>query len=275
MDEVFNRRKDGRVFPCYLSASLLRNARGETIGLMGVSRDITKLKQAEEQNIKAERLAALGRMAATLAHEINNPLQAMQSTLDLVLDFNLPQPEREAALHRVREEIERLGTINLRILQFARPIPGPRHVISVSQLVQQTLALAGKHLQHAHVRVTTDLKDDPLVPAAPEQLIQVILNLVLNAIEATGEGGHLHVSICAHGNYAILSFTNDGPNIPPDVMDHMFEPFFTTKSDGSGLGLSVSQVIVQQHGGTIGVENLAGRGVTFTIQLPREWTEKE
>ncbi len=274
VDEVYNRRKDGRVFPCYLSASLLRNARGEKIGLMGISRDITKLKQAEEQNIKAERLAALGRMAATMAHEINNPLQAIQSTLDLVLDFGLQPPEREVALHRVREEIERLSNINQRILQFARPIPGPRHIISISKLVQQTLTLAGKHLQHAHVQVTTDLKDDPLVPAAPEQLVQVILNIVLNSIEAIGEGGHLHISVSARDNDAVLSFTNDGPRIPLDVIDHIFEPFFTTKPDGSGLGLSVSQAIVQQHGGTMSVENL-DQSVRFTVRLPRVWTETE
>ncbi len=274
VDEVLNRRKDGGVFPCYLSASLLRNARGETIGLMGISRDITKLKQAEEQNIKAERLAALGRMAATLAHEINNPLQAMQSTLDLVLDFSLEPPQRDAALQRVRHEIERLSTINQRILHFARPMPGPRHILSISKLVEQTLTLAGKHLQHAHIQVTTDLQGDPLALAAPEQLVQVILNMVLNAIEATGEDGHLAISVWARDRYTFLSFTNDGPPIPLDVIGRIFEPFFTTKPDGSGLGLSVSQAIVQQHGGTLSVENL-DRGVRFTIQLPRVWKELE
>lgn len=273
--EVLSRRKDGHVFPCYLSASSLRNARGETIGQMGISRDTTRLKQAEEQNVKSERLAALGRMAAALAHEINNPLQAIQSTLDLVLDFALDPREREEALQNVRQEIERLSAINQRILQFARPAQGTRRVMSLSALVLQTLALASKHLQRVQVRVTTDLSDDLLVPVAPEQLVQVILNLVLNAIEAAGEGGHLHISTRAEGDEAALTFTNDGPRIPPHVMEHIFEPFFTTKPDGSGLGLSVSANIIQQHGGTIRVENLDGRGVVFTVRLPRVWSNQE
>ena len=271
IQEVMNRRKNGQVFPTRLSASLLRNTHGEPVGGMGVSRDITQLKLAEEQNIRAERLGALGHMAAALAHEINNPLQAIQSTLDLVLDFPLDAAEREENLKIIRQEIERLSQVTGRVLQFARPAAAPRRLISITNLLKQTLALASKHLQHSHITVDTDLQDLPLMLASAEQLAQTFLNLILNAIEATGEGGHLDIALRAEEQDVVISFANDGPSIPPDVLSRIFEPFFTTKQEGSGLGLSVSHSIVQQHGGTLTAENLgAERGVRFVIRLPLE-----
>ncbi len=268
-DEIHNRRKDGRVFPVFLSASQLRNARGEPIGVMGVSRDITELKKAEEQTIRAERLAALGKMAAALAHEINNPLQAIRSILDLVLDFPLEAEERENNLRIVRQEIERLSEVTERVVNFARPARIPRRAVSLTDLLQRTLTLASKHLQHSHVHVTTDLQAIPPVLAAPEQLTQVFLNLVLNAIEEMRDGGTLHIAVRSEGKNALITFENDGPIIPPDVVTHIFEPFFTTKPEGSGLGLSVSHSLVEQQGGTIGVQNLGSeRGVVFAVRLP-------
>ncbi len=267
--EVRNRRKNGEVFPAFLSASQLRNAPGEPIGVMGVSRDITALKKAEEQNIRAERLAALGQMAAAIAHEINNPLQAIRSILDLVLDFPLEPEERENNLRIVSQEIERLSEVTERVLNFAHPPRIPRRAVSVADLIQQTLTLAGKHLQHSRVRVTTDLQDLSPVFVAPEQMTQVFLNLALNAIEEMHEGGNLKISLRREEDFAAVSFANDGPIIPSDAMPHIFEPFFTTKPDGSGLGLSVSQRLVQQQGGSIAVENLgSARGVAFTVRLP-------
>ncbi len=267
--EVRNRRKNGEVFPAFLSSSQLRNARGEPIGVMGVSRDITEQKKAEEQNIRAERLAALGQMAAALAHEINNPLQAIRSILDLVLDFPLETEERENNLRVVRQEIERLSEVTERVVNFARPTRIPRRTVSVTDLLQHTLTLAGKHIQHSRILVETDFRPVPPVFAAPEQLTQVFLNLALNAIEEMRDGGHLRIVVRAEGKDALVSFSNDGPIIPPDILPHIFEPFFTTKPEGSGLGLSISQSLVQQQGGSITGENTGRtRGVTFTIRLP-------
>lgn len=269
--EVSNRRKNGEIFPALLSASQLKNAQGDVIGVMGVSRDITALKQAEEAHIKAERLAALGRMSAALAHEINNPLQAIRSTMDLVLDFDIEPREREENLRIIRQEMERLSEIAARILQFSRPKNAPRRLVALAELIEQTLTLARKQLQHAHIQVTTDLQPMPLIIASPEQLVQVLLNLTLNAIEAMGDGGHLKITARTEPANVTITFANDGPIIPASVMAHIFEPFFTTKKDGSGLGLSVSQSIAHQHGGAITVRNVGEDcGVTFVLQLPLE-----
>ncbi len=267
--EVWNRRKNGQVFPALVSVSQLKNAAGEIIGTMGVSRDITELKRAEEQRIRTEQLSALGRMAAALAHEINNPLQAIHSTLDLMLDFPLSAEEREASLRVIHQEVERLGQVTERILRFTRPMPTVRRMISVADSLRQTLRLANKHLQQMRIQTTLEIQETPPVLAAPEQIGQVFLNIILNAIEATGEGGHIHIATRAEDKWAVISFDNDGPIIPSEEMPHIFEPFFTSKSDGTGLGLYIAQSIVQQHGGTITVENTGSeRGVKFTVRLP-------
>ncbi len=267
--EVNNRRKNGEVFPAFLSASQLKDAQGQPIGVMGVSRDITELKKAAEQTIRAERLAALGQMSAALAHEINNPLQAIRSILDLVLDFPLGVEERENNLNIIRQEIERLSDVTERVVNFARPARVPHRAASVADILRHTLTLAGKHLQHSHIQVETDLPELKPVLVAPEQVAQVFLNLILNAVEELHEGGNLRIALRSAGKNAEVSFANDGPAISPDVMPHIFEPFFTTKQEGSGLGLSISASLVQLHGGTITAENLElGRGVMFTVRLP-------
>lgn len=267
--EAWNRRKNGDIFPVLLSISPLKDAQGNVIGTMGVSRDITDLRRAEEQRIRRERLAALGQMAAALAHEINNPLQAIRSTLDLILDFPLPERERTENLEIIRQEIERLGQITERILRFARPAPAVRRMVSICDLIQQTIKLAEKHLQHQRIHITCHVPEIPPLLVAPEQMIQVFLNLILNAIEATGEGGQLDITARLEDEHVSIAFSNDGPTLPPDEITHIFEPFFTTKADGTGLGLYVAQTIVQQHNGQIFAENIGTeRGVRFTIRLP-------
>jgi PAS domain S-box-containing protein len=267
--EAQNRRKNGEIFPVLLSISPLKNTAGQVIGTMGVSRDITALRRVEEQRVRNERLAALGQMAAALAHEINNPLQAIRSALDLILDFPLPEHEREENLGIIRQEIERLSQVTERILRFARPAPGTRRMVSLSDLVRQTLRLADKYLQHRRIHVACELQDTPPLWLSPEQMIQVFLNLILNAIDATGEGGQLEITTHVENEWAVISFSNDGPILSPEEMEHIFEPFFTTKTNGTGLGLHLVQTIVQQHDGSIIAENIGTqRGVRFTIRLP-------
>ena len=208
-------------------------------------------------------------MSAALAHEINNPLQAIRSILDLVLDFPLGVEERENNLNLIRQEIERLSEVTERVVNFARPARVPRHAASIANILRHTLTLAGKHLQHSHVQVETDLPELAPVLVAPEQMAQVFLNLILNAIEEMHDGGNLKIALRDSGQNAEITFTNDGPTIPANVMPHIFDPFFTTKPEGSGLGLSISSNLVHQQGGTITVMNLGeSRGVVFTVCLP-------
>lgn len=252
---------------------------GRTVAAVLVARDITERKRAEQQALRAERMAAMGRLATSLAHEINNPLQAMRSNLELALDFDLEQEEQRNYLDVVRQEVERLAKITRRVLDFAQPSEDTRYPVSIAHLIQKMRELIGKQLELAHVEVTIDLPVDlPTIFVAPDQIIQVLLNLSVNAIEAMPDGGNLHITACVDGDVVVLTLTNDGPPLPAEHIERIFDPFFTTKPTGTGLGLSVSHSIVHRHGGTINVENLENdQGVAFTMTLPvaRSTKQKE
>jgi len=241
-----------------------------------VQRELVERKQMEQYLLRTERLAAMGRIAAALAHEINNPLQAIRSNLELALDFDLEPGEREEYLYVVRQEIERLADITRRVRSFAQPPDDTRYPVGIVHLVEETLALVGRQLKQAHVWVTTDFPPDlPAVYVAPNQIVQVLLNLTINAIEAMPDGGHVHVAARVDGDMLVLSLTNDGPPIPPEYVGYIFDAFFTTKPGGTGLGLAISDSIVRKHGGRISVENLSGdRGVAFHVTLPTSRTVK-
>ncbi len=239
-------------------------------GIVGASTDATERMQAEEVLRRTERLAAMGRLAAALAHEINNPLQAIRSHLELVLDFDLETGERDQYLQVCRQEIERLTEITQRVLSFARPTEDTRHPVSIADLTQRTLALVSKQLQETNVRVTTNFPEHlPQVLVVTHQIVQVLLNIMINATEVMDGGGLVHIEAREENGMVALTLSNSGPPIPPEHIGRIFDPFFSTKPTGTGLGLSTSHSIIQGHGGDIRVENLSdGQGVRFTITLP-------
>jgi PAS domain S-box-containing protein len=237
--------------------------------VLGIVRNITKRKQMEEQAMQSERLSALGRLSAALTHEINNPLQSMRTHLDLMLDFDLEPGEDKKFLRIMRQEVERLSQITRRILNLARPWPVSRRKVSVIDLLQEVLLLADRQLKQHQIQLTTEWGSVAWVLATPDQLTQIFLNLIINAIEATPANGQLHIGVYPGSDQTIVSFINSGPIIPPDILPHVFEPFFTTKPEGSGLGLWVSHNLVRQHGGSITVENMgSNQGVAFIVTLP-------
>jgi signal transduction histidine kinase len=242
----------------------------ENAGLYQAEREqYRRLQQSQAQLIQAEKMTALGRLAATLAHEINNPLQAITSDLELILDFPLDKAEQLARLRVIRQEIDRLSEMTRSVLTFSRPSLAPRRIVPVTDLIKQTLVLAHKKLQHSHIQVTTHWQVEPLVRAAPDQLVQVFLNVIINAIEAIYDHGQIHISVEANDEQAIIRLSNDGPPIASEDLARIFEPFFTTKAGGTGLGLAVSHNIIIQHGGTLNAENMPdARGAAFTVRLP-------
>ena len=253
--------------PQYLE---VRMAVSRSQEILVMIRNVTERKQAERQAIRTERMAALGRLAATLAHEINNPLQSIQAHLDLILDFPLEEGESDQYLQIVRHEIKRLTDIAQNVLNFAHPKPALRRSVAVQDLLQQVLTLMDKQIQHSGSGVIIDLKEVAPVIAAPDQLTQVFLNLIMNGIEAVSDHkGKLHVAVYPEADQVVISFTSPGARIPPEILPHIFEPFFTTKPDGSGLGLWISHSLIAQHAGTLTAENLANdQGVVFTVKLP-------
>ena len=168
------------------------------------------------------------------------------------------------------DEVKQLMGMMTRTLDFARRPLQRAEPTNVSSGIEKVLALANKYLQHRHVAIQRDLASDlPTVLAAPDELEQVFLNLVLNAVDAMPEGGTLCISshMAQDGGLAV-SFADTGHGIAPEHTDHVFEPFFSTKENGTGLGLSVSYSVVQRHGGEISFQSKPGEGTAFTVWLP-------
>ncbi len=252
----------------FLAASVavaVENAR-----LYGELADFTRqLERSQEQLIQAEKLAATGRLAASIAHEINNPLQAIHNCLHLVTHRRL-EPEKEAHyLDMAQEEVQRLIHIVQRTLDFYRPSKGREVLTDVNHVVESVLALANKRLEHGKIKVQRRLAPDlPKLQTVADQLTQVFLNLVINAIEAMSEGGELAIATLRDGDRVRVRFSDSGPGVNSEEAKKIFEPFYTTKRSGTGLGLAVSYGIIQRHGGDITVESTPGRGATFVVSLP-------
>jgi signal transduction histidine kinase len=231
---------------------------------------ITHYQQILDDSERTERLAAIGRVAASLAHEVNNPLQALRSHLELIRSYPLSEEEREQSFLILEREVERLDETTRRVLGFARPAPDILQPVSVTGLLEQALALSKNSLRNQNMEILTEFPDDlPPVLAAAGQLIQVFLNIILNALHAMKGKGRLEIRVRPLGESVEVRFANDGPPIPPDYLARIFDPFFTTRPEGTGLGLSISHAILQRHHGTIHAGNLPHRkGVEFIITLP-------
>jgi signal transduction histidine kinase len=227
-----------------------------------------ELRETQAQVIRAEKMAAVGRLAASVAHEVNNPLQAITLHLQLISEEGL-SVDGDAQLAVVQQELARIAGIVQRLLEFQRPKEGRRSIQDIEALLDDVLALAGKQMQRSGIQVSVDIEPG-LAPvmAVGDQLKQVFLNLVLNAVEAMPGGGKLSIRGCGTNGSVLISFADSGAGIAPEEMGQLFEPFFSTKHTGSGLGLAVSQEIITHHGGAITAANQSGGGAIFSITLP-------
>lgn len=235
-----------------------------------VRQELAERHRIGDYVLRTERLTAMGHTAAALSQEIQDPLQSIRSHLKSALDSKLKPKKRQEHLRGCSEEVEQLTEISERVLNLARPtVDGPCPT-SVAELVQRALDMLCKPLHRARIEAAVDVAADlPAVSVVPDQMVQVLLNLILNSIEAMPHGGHVRITAEADANTVALSLTNDGPPIPEEHVEHVFDPFFTTKPQGIGLGLFISSNAVRQHGGTISVRNLEdGQGVQFILVLP-------
>lgn len=242
-----------------------------------VERATERLKEAQDRLVRSERLASVGRLAAGLAHEIGNPISALMGLQDLVLDGGLSPEEERDFMMRMRKETERIHRILRDLLQFARPAAAPlegeagQEPGDVDTAARDTAALVAP--QRSLKEVSLKLEVDPALPAVAlghEQLMQVILNLVMNAADAVGPGGNVRVAAARHDSGVRLLVEDDGPGVDPRVQAQLFEPFVTTKEvgKGTGLGLAVCRGLVEAAGGSITLDRDYTRGARFIVDLP-------
>ena len=230
-----------------------------------------EMKKIHSQLFRSEKLASLGKLAAGVAHEINNPLTGILTNSSLLLeDLDKDDPRREDVDVMVKETI-RCREIVKRLLDFAKQTKPQKRMASINALIDNIVLLVRNQTSFRNITITRHLSDGiPDLLVDPDQIQQVFINIILNAAEAMTKGGSLTIrnALSQDGTSVVVSFADTGPGIPDAMREKIFDPFYTTKEHGTGLGLSISYGIVEQHGGEISVDSIVGKGSTFTIDLP-------
>jgi PAS domain S-box-containing protein len=257
-----------------LTASLLRRG-GQPAGVVLLIQDITERVALERSARQAEKLAALGTLAAGLAHELNNPIGIVSSRIELMLMDAEGEPLPREVLEDLRvlhRHAQRVARIAQGLLSFARQSSGQRVPVDLNHLVEETLLLAEKQVARDGILVTRALAPHlPLIMGDGNALQQVVLNLLTNARDALHGRGEISIEtalVPERPGAVRLVVRDTGPGIPPDSLPKIFDPFFTTKPDGTGLGLSISYGIVRDHQGTVDVHSRPGQGTTFVLTFP-------
>ena len=265
-------RVGGELGEATVTVSPLRRDADQATPLLALVEDITERKQAQEALVRAERLTTMGRMAASLAHEVNNPLQSVVGCLGLAVEA-LAEGESATELMEVAlQEVKRAARIVHRMRDLGREHGGEKEPSRITDLLDRVQTVTRKRAENGHVRVVREEGDHlPLVLMAPDHVQQVFLNLVLNAIDAMPEGGELRIQtrVTAVPPGVEVTFKDTGVGIPPQDLKHLFEAFHSDKEHGLGLGLYVSRNVVKDHGGRIDVKSKLGFGSTFTVWLPQ------
>jgi two-component system NtrC family sensor kinase len=219
--------------------------------------------------IQAEKMAIAGRLTASIAHEINNPLQSVQNCLHLAGRRELPAEERQDYLSMAQSELQRLMNTVQRMLDYYRPGGLDRKPLDLNALVDKVITLMKRQLEDHGVQLQIRMASKlPLVMGVGDQVQQVFINLILNAIEAMPDGGKLYIDTRTRRDSVEVIFEDTGPGVSAERREHIFEPFVSTKEGGTGLGLAVSYGIIAAHGGSLDLVAGRGRGACFRITLP-------
>jgi len=267
--EVAARRKDGSEFPAEISLNAVHMRRGKLI--IAFVADISERLMMEREARRNETVDALAAVAAGVAHELNNPLAVMAARIELMLasDQDFSAQARDDLLV-LQKNIERASRISHSMLAVARQRPDVRYAMDMNVAVEEAMLIVGTEARGGMLRYETNLdRSLPEVMSERSALEQVLINLILNARDAGARLIRIETALApgAPGNLR-LSVSDDGSGIKSELLGKLFRPFFTTKPKGTGLGLWLSQRIVQDHGGSIAVESVAGKGTTFRITLP-------
>ncbi|HEY2931415.1 MAG TPA: ATP-binding protein [Acidobacteriota bacterium] len=279
--ETVLKKVDGSSIHASISIALLKNEASEAVGTLGIVRDISEVKQLQEQVRSSERMATIGELSTHIAHEIRNPLSSVKMNMQILARSQELQGRAREHLNIALQEIDHLESILSEIVDFVRPQKLEKEQASLRQIMSEALLMAEDSLSKSEVEVVQDY-DAKLPPLRldPVRMRQVFLNLILNAIQAMAGRGKLSIAIrpasesrsaesqSRTGAFQVAEIQDTGSGIPALRLAQIFEPFFTTRSDGTGLGLTITKRIIEAHHGSIHVESAEGSGTTFRVFLP-------
>jgi two-component system sensor histidine kinase HydH len=264
--------REGRTVPLEVIAAVLRDDEGSLIGRIALLRDLSELQHLRKEVERSQRLAAVGSLAAGVAHEIRNPLSSLKGFATYFRQRYGGVPDDVKVADIMIQEVDRLNRVITELLEFSRPLELKKKATDLSGLVRQTLGTLEGQTREKKISVRTELPTGlPAASIDPDRMTQVLLNLFLNALAAMEAGGNLTVSVALQEDRTLrVSIADTGTGIRKEDLGRVFDPYFTTKPSGTGLGLAIVHRIVEAHGGEIRLESETGRGTTFTILLPAD-----
>src|SRR5262245_7251303 len=291
--ELDLRLRDGKTRTVGYTISFTKDDAGVVDGVSLFFKDLTLVEQLNEQEKLKDRLAALGQMAAGLAHEIRNPLAAIELTASLIKRKLNNQPTHTAQLESIQSEVRKLNKIVTDCLEYVRPVKVSPETVNLKSLLEESLGNALSTVDRDGIQIIKNFQETPAIPIDYAQMKQVFVNIMVNALQALGKQGKIHIC-CGPSTFfqraassvrgkvsdknlsrqvelapfAWVRIEDNGQGISDEVLSKIFYPFFTTKEKGSGIGLAIAQKIVDSHHGSIDVESEVGRGTMFTIKLP-------
>ena len=277
--EINHQKKIGQKVPLALSATPIRNTDGQCEGAVIVLRDLTEIKRLEEKVKRSEKLAAIGELAAGVAHEIRNPLSSIRGFAQFLKQALKDKPKEQEYAQLMVDEVDRINRVVTDLLTFARPMAAKLAPVDVTELVEHTVRLVQPEAESRRAAIQIKVADLNKFSLDVNQMTQALLNLLLNALQAVSLGGHVDIGAQMNASDSRISFwiEDDGPGISKDKLEKIFEPFFTTREKGSGLGLSIVHKIVENHHGDIIVECPAPgktQGCRFTIRIPIDVSQR-
>lgn len=268
--ETERRKKNGELISVRLSVSRLPSSKGEYVGRSIIIKDYTEFKRLQAQIDQSEKLAVIGQLAAGVAHEIGNPLTSISSLVQ-ILQRRSQDPFMNEQLVNIKENIDRITRIVRELVDFSRPPSYETALQDITDIIKTAIGIVKYDKRVRKVKFETDLKNTlPSINIAADQLLQVFVNILINALDATEGNGIIKVKSSFDQNSIEVDFTDDGIGMDAETQKKIFDPFFTTKDvgKGTGLGLSVSYGIIKRFGGEIFVKSAPRQGSTFTIRLP-------
>jgi two-component system sensor histidine kinase HydH len=253
-------------------ASVLRGENGEHLGALAIFRDLTEIRQLRDEIARSQRLASLGSLAAGVAHEIRNPLSSIKGFATYFRDRYKDNPEDSGTAQIMIEEVDRLNRVISQLLELSRPSGLRLENMDLASIIRHVLVLTGEEAREKGLSLRADLPEKPVTALVDHDKIeQALLNIVLNALQASESGGSVTVALKREpGGRALVSVADTGKGISREDLPRIFDPYFTTKPSGTGLGLAIVHKILEAHGGEIRAASEKGQGTTMEIYIPVE-----